>query len=111
MRPLPAARVQPRFGSSSSPARSLIWWRSSTLRASNAFETTRWMVDPIDDMPSDRTFVTELVTGLGILGAQHLGAAITERSPRFTNLTSDDWDRLESLWRSESFPSELSAGF
>ena len=69
------------------------------------------MVNPIDDMPSDRTFVTELATGLGILGAQELGAAITERSPRFTNLTSDDWARLESLWRSESFPSELSAGF
>jgi len=69
------------------------------------------MVDPIDDMPSDRTFVTELATGLGILGAQHVGAAIMERSPRFTNLTGEDWDRLESLWNSGSFASELKAGY
>ena len=62
-------------------------------------------------MPSDRTFVTELATGLGILGAQHVGEAVLERSPRFSNLTGDDWDRLETLWRSGAFASELSAGF
>jgi len=49
-------------------------------------------------LASDRTFVTELSTGLGMLGTDDVGATIAARPTTVANLGSDDWERLEQLW-------------
>ena len=54
-------------------------------------------------MSADRTFVTELATGLGMVGglgdgAADLGAALAARPAELANLTDDEWARLDELW-------------
>lgn len=66
---------------------------------------------PTADMPSDRTFVTELATGLGMVGAEDLAAVIAQRPRVLVNLTEGDWERLAGLWRSGSYESDFVAGF
>ncbi len=61
-------------------------------------------------MATDRTVVTELATGLGMLGRDDTEALISERPPVFANLTTDDWDRLEALWLGGEFTAEFEAG-
>lgn len=48
-------------------------------------------------MPSDKTFVTELATGLGMAGEADLDEAIAARPAAFVNLSPGDWDRLTEL--------------
>ena len=48
-------------------------------------------------MPSDKTFVTEVATGLGMTGSSDLDDVLRSRPPLFLNLTGSDWDRLGEL--------------
>lgn len=54
--------------------------------------------------------VTELATGLGMLGRDDTEALIAERPAVFANLTTEDWDRLEGLWLGGAFTAEFEAG-
>lgn len=58
-------------------------------------------------MATDRTLITELATGLGMLGRDDTGALIAERPPLFANLTPGDWDRLEGLWLGGDYGAEF----
>jgi hypothetical protein len=62
-------------------------------------------------VPSHRTFVTELATGLGMVGADSLGAVISARPPVFRNLGEAEWSRLEELWRSGEYETDFDAGW
>lgn len=60
-------------------------------------------------MPSDRTFVTELATGLGMLG--HEGGPEASRKPRqMVNLDENSWSRLQDLSRDGTYESDFAAG-
>ena len=62
-------------------------------------------------MPSDRTFVTELATGLGMVGDEELPSVIGRRPAVFSNLAAGDWERLTELWRSNTYNTDFLAGF
>src|ERR1700728_3520584 len=62
-------------------------------------------------MPSERTFVTELATGLGMLGDNDLDSVLARRPAEFVNLRSDDWDRLADLWTQGRCGGEFVDGF
>jgi hypothetical protein len=62
-------------------------------------------------MPSDRTFVTEIATGLGALGEDDLASVIACRTPVLTNLSDSDWDKLSELWHSGAYAVDFDAGF
>lgn len=73
--------------------------------------TTQRGVAPTDDMASDRTFITEIATGLGMLGADDLGSVIARRPAEMSNLTSEHWRHLTKLWDSRLFSRDFEAGF
>ena len=77
----------------------------------NVSSATRYGGDQTADMPSDRTFVTELATALGMVGNDELASVLTEHSPALVNLGSDDWDRLTHLWETGAYEPEFWAGF
>jgi hypothetical protein len=62
-------------------------------------------------MPSERTVVTELATGLGMLGEDDLAAVIESRPEALSNLTTANWDQLTALWYSSAYQLEFTAGF
>lgn len=62
-------------------------------------------------MASERTFVTELATGLGMLGDRDLDSVLARRPAEFVNLSSDDWDRLGELWTNGRCGGEFVDGF
>jgi len=62
-------------------------------------------------MPSERTFVTELATGLGMLGDDDLDTVVSRRPSAFVSLTAGDWDRLAGLWARHQYGAEFVAGF
>jgi len=62
-------------------------------------------------MPSDRTFVTELATGLGMFGDDDLDTVIARRPSAFVSLSGQDWDRLSELWSDHQFGAEFVGGF
>jgi hypothetical protein len=62
-------------------------------------------------MPSDRTFVTELATGLGMLGHVDLTDAIARRPVELTNLTASNWEKLSELRQSGSYETDFAAGY
>ena len=62
-------------------------------------------------MASDRTFVTELATGLGILGDEDLDSVLRRRPSVMANLSGDDWDHLRVLRECGDFDTEFLAGF
>jgi hypothetical protein len=62
-------------------------------------------------MPSDRTFVSEIATALGMVGESDLGSVIDRRPPELSNLTAANWDDLTALWRSAAYETEFTAGF
>jgi hypothetical protein len=62
-------------------------------------------------MPSERTFVTEIATGLGMVGEVDLASVIAGRPPEMTNLTASNWEQLTTLWGSGRYATEFSAGF
>ena len=47
-------------------------------------------------MPDDRTFITELTTGLGMVGENDVVRSVRSR-PRALRLSDDDWVRLTRL--------------
>ena len=62
-------------------------------------------------MPSDRTFVTELTTGLGMVGDDDLASVIDRRPGVLTNLGEGDWERLSALWHSGAYHADFHAAF
>src|SRR5580698_10018303 len=48
-------------------------------------------------MPSDRTTVTELGTGLGMLGLAGIDESLRSRTPVMHSLSPEMWERLERL--------------
>ncbi|HXR54590.1 MAG TPA: hypothetical protein VN793_06035, partial [Acidimicrobiales bacterium] len=62
-------------------------------------------------MASERTFVTELATGLGMLGDDDLDTVVSRRPPAFVGLSREDWERLADLWIHHHYGAEFVAGF
>jgi hypothetical protein len=62
-------------------------------------------------MPADRTFVTELATGLGLVGDDDVPAVIARRPNEFINLDEGDWVRLSHLWHSGTYERDFASGF
>ena len=62
-------------------------------------------------MASDRTFVTELATALGMVGDDSLSSVLGSRPPSLANLTDDAWVRLGRLWDGGVYRSEFQSGF
>ena len=62
-------------------------------------------------MAADRTFVTELATGLGMLGADDVAGTIEARPPALANLGATGWDRLEALWLEGDLRPDFEDGF
>src|ERR1700689_241593 len=61
-------------------------------------------------MPDDRTFLTELVTALGMLGETDVIKSVRSR-PRALRLSDDDWARLDRLIGEGSRSTEVEAAF
>lgn len=62
-------------------------------------------------MPSERTFVTEIATGLGMVEDDDLSSVIARRPPQMSNFTAANWDQLTALWDSGAYDTEFTAGF
>ncbi len=62
-------------------------------------------------MPSDRTTVTELGTGLGMLGLRDLDEAIRSRSPVMRSLSPEMWQRLAELRDGGAYDAEFHAAW
>lgn len=62
-------------------------------------------------MPSERTFITEVATGLGMLGDDDVASVIARRPAELANLTASDWERLATLWQSGRYATDFEAGF
>jgi hypothetical protein len=62
-------------------------------------------------MPSERTFVTELATAIGLSGQGGLKAVLEDRPLVFSNLGATHWDDLVSIERSGRYPEEFGLGF
>lgn len=62
-------------------------------------------------MPAARTEITEIVTGLGMLGFDDAGAALRCRPAAMRNLTDAHWDRLTELHDSGRHRIEFAAAF
>lgn len=62
-------------------------------------------------MPSERTFVSEISTGLGMVGDDDLASTIARRPPEMSNITPTDWDQLTALWHSGVYDADFLAGF
>ena len=58
-------------------------------------------------MPSERTMVTELGTGLGMLGLGDLDAAMRSRTPVMRSLSPEIWDRLDELRARGAYDAEF----
>jgi hypothetical protein len=63
------------------------------------------------EMPPERTFVTEIATGLGMIGDNDLASVIERRPAEMSNLSLADWDQLTVLWRSGAYEADFVAGF
>ena len=62
-------------------------------------------------MPSDRTTVTELGTGLGMLGLTDIATAVQSRTPVMHSLSPEMWDRLDGLRRGGAYDPEFHAAW
>ncbi len=62
-------------------------------------------------MPSDRTTVTELGTGLGMLGLDGLEAAVRSRTSVMHSLSPEMWDRLDHLRVGGAYDAEFHAAW
>ncbi len=62
-------------------------------------------------MPSDRTTVTEVGTGLGMLGLADVDAAVRSRTPVMHNLSPESWERLAALRAGGAFDAEFHAAW
>jgi hypothetical protein len=62
-------------------------------------------------MPSDRTTVTELGTGLGMLGLADVDDAVRSRTPVMHSLSPEMWERLTALRAGGAFNAEFHAAW
>jgi hypothetical protein len=62
-------------------------------------------------MPSDRTTVTELGTGLGMLGLVNIDEALRSRTPVMHSLSPEMWERLALLRAGGAYDTEFHAAF
>ena len=62
-------------------------------------------------MPSDRTTVTELGTGLGMLGLRDVDEAVESRTPVMHSLSPEMWERLERLHAGGAYDAEFHAAW
>ena len=62
-------------------------------------------------MPSDRTTVTELGTGLGMLGLAGMAESVRSRTPVMHSLSPEMWDRLERLHGGGAYEAEFHAAW
>jgi hypothetical protein len=62
-------------------------------------------------MPSERTFVTELATGLGMLGDNDVVTVLERQPAELVNLSQRDWAHLRGLWESGRYGREFLEGF
>ncbi|MFN8034330.1 MAG: hypothetical protein U0V73_00120 [Acidimicrobiia bacterium] len=62
-------------------------------------------------MPAVRTEITEIVTGLGMLGFDDLDAALAERPPQLGNVDGDVWARLVASYRDGRYRVEFAAAW
>jgi len=62
-------------------------------------------------MPSDRTTVTELGTGLGMLGRADIDEAVRSRTPVMHSLSPEMWERLARLRAGGAYDAEFHAAW
>ena len=62
-------------------------------------------------MPNLRTMVTELGTGLGMLGHDELDEVLRARSPVMRSLSPEDWDRLSAVQAGGAYDTEFHAAW
>jgi hypothetical protein len=62
-------------------------------------------------VPNLRTMVTELGTGLGMLGHDDVDQALAARSPVMRSLSPEDWDRLQAIRAGAAFDAEFHAAW
>ena len=62
-------------------------------------------------MPSDRTTVTELGTGLGMLGLADIDDAVRSHTPVMHSMSPDMWERLERLRAGGAYDAEFHAAW
>ena len=62
-------------------------------------------------MPSDRTTVTELGTGLGMLGLAGIDEAVRSRTPVMHSLSPEMWERLAGLRAGGAYDAEFHAAW
>ena len=62
-------------------------------------------------MPAERTLVTELATGLGMLGLGNVDDALDRRPEALVNVSDADFALLRSLRASRTFDAEFAAAF
>ena len=62
-------------------------------------------------MPSDRTTVTELGTGLGMLGLDGIEQSVRSRTPVMRSISPEMWDRLERLEAGGAYDAEFHAAW
>jgi hypothetical protein len=62
-------------------------------------------------MPSERTTVTELGTGLGMLGLGGIDEAVRSRTPVMHSLSPEMWDRLARLRTGGAYDAEFHAAW
>jgi hypothetical protein len=62
-------------------------------------------------MPSDRTTVTELGTGLGMLGSSGIGEALRSHSAVMHSVSPEMWERLASLRAGGAYDAEFHAAW
>jgi hypothetical protein len=62
-------------------------------------------------VPNLRTMVTELGTGLGMLGDDDLDDVLAARSPVMRSLSPEDWDRLGSVRAGGAYNTEFHAAW
>jgi hypothetical protein len=62
-------------------------------------------------VPNLRTMVTELGTGLGLLGHRDIDQALAARSPVMRSLSPEDWDQLAAARAGGAFDAEFHAAW
>lgn len=62
-------------------------------------------------MPAERTEVTEIVTGLAMLGHTELDRALGQRPAQLLNVAADDWDRLTELRSDNAYAAEFESAW
>jgi hypothetical protein len=62
-------------------------------------------------MADDRTTVTELITGLGMLGLDALETALAAKPGEMVSVSPEQWSHLEDLYRGGAYAEEFTAAW